>query len=127
MKVTITSKIAVPTDGAGGLDGARSGHFGHADSFTIVEIAGQHVVGDSVLPNPPHTQGGCGMTVAMLANAGVDTAIVVGVGGGPLAAMNRSGMTALFDAESPTPRAAVSAYLAGGLRPFGGDHVCSGH
>ena len=27
----------------------------------------------------------------------------------------------------PHPRAAVEAYLAGGLTPFGGSHVCSGH
>ena len=29
-------RIAVPTNGPGGIDGERSAHFGHADSFTIV-------------------------------------------------------------------------------------------
>lgn len=122
-----TVKIAVPTNGAGGLDAERSAHFGHADSFTIVEVVDGAIVGGSGVANPPHTHGGCGMTVAMLANAGVGTAIVVGMGGGPLAAMNANGMTPLFDDQSPTPRAAVEAFLAGRLHAFGSDRTCRGH
>jgi predicted Fe-Mo cluster-binding NifX family protein len=125
--MTDTLKIAVPTNGIGGMDAQRSAHFGHADSFTIVDIVEGAIVGDSALVNPPHTHGGCGMTVAMLANAGVGTAIVVGMGGGPLAAMNAHGMTPLFDDQSPTPRAAVEAFLGGKLAAFGDNHTCRGH
>ena len=125
--MTDTIRIAIPTEGAGGLDGQRSAHFGHAASFTIVEVADGQIVGGGTLTNPPHSHGGCGATVAMLAQAGVGTAIVVGMGGGPLAAMNANGMTPLFDDEHPTPRAAVEAYLAGSLRPFGSDNTCQGH
>jgi predicted Fe-Mo cluster-binding NifX family protein len=77
--------------------------------------------------NPPHSHGGCAMTVSMLANAGVGGAIVVGMGGGPLSAMNQTGMKALFDDQSPTPREAVEAYLAGKLQEFGSDNLCGGH
>jgi predicted Fe-Mo cluster-binding NifX family protein len=119
--------IAIPTDGPGGIDAKRSGHFGHAESFTIVEVADGAVVAQRAIKNPPHEQGGCGMTVAMLAGAGVDTAIVVGMGRGPLVAMDAHGMTPLFDQVSPTPRAAIEAYLAGVTVPFGGDHTCRGH
>jgi len=122
-----TSKIAVPTHGTGGLDAQRSAHFGHADSFTIVDVADGRIVGDRVIVNPPHSHGGCGMTVAMLADAGVGTAIVVGMGGGPLAAMKAHGMTPLFDDQSPTPRAAVEALIAGSLAAFGDNHTCRGH
>jgi predicted Fe-Mo cluster-binding NifX family protein len=125
--MTDTLRIAVPTNGPGGLDAERSPHFGRADSFTLVDVAGGAIVGDSTVANPPHVQGGCGRTVSMLADAGVGTAIVVGMGGGPLAAMQAKGMTALFDDRSPTPRAAVEAYLAGGMAAFGGDQVCRGH
>ena len=31
-------KLAVPSLGEGGLEAQRSGHFGHADCFTIVTI-----------------------------------------------------------------------------------------
>ena len=119
--------IAVPTNGPGGIDAERSAHFGHADSFTVVEVVDGIVVGEHTLANPPHEHGGCGMTVALLAQAGVDTAIVVGMGRGPLAAMGAHNITPLFDNTSPTPRAAVSAFVAGLCVPFGDDHSCRGH
>ena len=125
--MTQTLKIAVPTNGPGGLDAERSAHFGHADSFTLIDVADGAIVGDAAIANPPHSQGGCGLTVNLLAQAGVGTAIVVGMGGGPLAAMNANGMTPLFDDQSPTPRAAVEAYLAGTSTAFGGQHTCQGH
>jgi predicted Fe-Mo cluster-binding NifX family protein len=125
--VTDTIKIAVPTNGAGGLDAQRSAHFGHADSFTIVDVADGAIVSGAGITNPPHTHGGCGATVTMLAQAGVGTAIVVGMGGGPLSAMRATGMTPLFDDQSPTPRAAVEAFLAGKLAGFGEDNTCRGH
>ena len=31
-------RIAVPSEGQGGLDGLRAGHFGHCDVFTLVDI-----------------------------------------------------------------------------------------
>jgi predicted Fe-Mo cluster-binding NifX family protein len=120
-------RAAVPSNGTGGLDAARSAHFGRADSFTIVDIADGSIVGESSFANPPHEQGGCGLTVAGLAEQGVSVAIVAGMGGGPLSAMNRLGIAAYHDDLSPTPRVAVEAYLAGGLTAFGGSSVCSGN
>jgi predicted Fe-Mo cluster-binding NifX family protein len=125
--MTDTQKVAVPTSGEGGLDSQRSEHFGHADSFTIVDVEAGKIVGASAMVNPPHSRGGCGMTVAMLANAGVTTAIVVGMGGGPLAAMKANGVSPLFDDRSATPRAAVEALLAGELVAFGEGDTCRGH
>jgi predicted Fe-Mo cluster-binding NifX family protein len=120
-------RIAVPTEGAGGIDAPRSAHFGHASSFTIVDAEGGVVTSESTVMNPPHEQGGCAATVAMLADLGVGTAIVVGMGGGPLAAMSSQGMQALFDDQSTTPRQAVEAYLAGGLQLFGLEQQCHEH
>ena len=120
-------RIAIPSSGAGGLDAQRSSHFGHADCFTVIDVADGEVVGTEVVVNPPHEHGGCGRTVAMLAAGGVDTAIVVGMGGGPLAAMTASGITPLFDGESPTPLAAVQAFLAGNRTDFSADSTCRGH
>ena len=31
-------RIAIPSVGTGGLDGQRSGHFGHCDVFTFVDV-----------------------------------------------------------------------------------------
>jgi len=120
-------RIAIPTSGEGGLDAQRSAHFGHADCFTVVDVADGEIVGSGVVVNPPHEHGGCGHTVAMLAAGGVDTAIVVGMGGGPLAAMGAHNITPLFDDASPTPRAAAQAFLAGARTAFGADSTCRGH
>jgi len=120
-------RIAVPSSGPGGMDAPRSAHFGHADSFTIIDIAEGAVVSNSAFINPPHSQGGCGATVAGLAVKGVSVAIVVGMGGRPLSAMNQLGIAAYRDDQSQTPRAAVDAFLAGGLPAFDGSHVCAGH
>jgi predicted Fe-Mo cluster-binding NifX family protein len=119
--------IAIPTNGAGGIDAQRSAHFGHADSFTVIDVVDGVVVGSHALANPPHEHGGCGMTVAMLAQAGVDTAIVVGMGRGPLAAMQAHKITPLFDDQSPTPREAVTAFIGGADVRFGENHSCHGH
>ena len=35
-------KIAIPTNAPGGIEGARSGHFGHCDVFTVVEVSDGH-------------------------------------------------------------------------------------
>jgi predicted Fe-Mo cluster-binding NifX family protein len=119
-----TFKIAIPTEGEGGLDAQRSAHFGHADSFTVVDVSDGTVVGAATLVNPPHEHGGCGQTVALLAAAGVDTAIVVGMGGGPLAAMASHRITALFDDENATPASAVAAFIGGTRTPFGSGNLC---
>jgi predicted Fe-Mo cluster-binding NifX family protein len=117
-------RIAIPTSGEGGLDAERSAHFGHADSFTVIDVADGVIVGGGTMVNPPHESGGCGRTVGMLASQGVNAAIVIGMGGGPLNAMNAHGMLALVDAEAPTPRAAVEAFIAGRRTPFGSDNLC---
>jgi len=125
--VTGNIKIAIPTNGAGGLDAQRSAHFGHADSFTLVDIVDGAIVSGTGVTNPPHTHGGCASTVTMLSQAGVDAAIVVGMGGGPLSAMRATGMTPYFDDQSPTPREAAEALLAGRLSGFGENNTCKGH
>lgn len=63
-------KLAVPTMGQGGLDGERSGHFGHCDCFTIVDIKNGNIENVSILENPPHIEGGCLRPVNLLADAG---------------------------------------------------------
>ena len=120
-------RIAVPTEGDGGIDSPRSAHFGRAGSFTVVDVVDGRMVGGLSVPNPPHTHGGCGATVRLLADNEVRTVIVVGMGPGPRAAMEAAGMRAFFDDTAATPRQAVEAYLAGKLVPFGAAHSCRGH
>ena len=68
-----TLKLAVPTMGKAGLDSERSGHFGHCDCFTIVDIEDGEIKQVSELANPPHEEGGCLRPVGLLSDAGVGT------------------------------------------------------
>ena len=52
-------RIAVPSNGAGGLDGLRSGHFGHCDVFTLVDVKDGQIAQVSTIANAEHVQGGC--------------------------------------------------------------------
>lgn len=120
-------RIAVPTDGAGGGDAVRSMHFGRSASFTLVDVADGAIVASSVLENGPHDHGACGSIVDRLAAEGVGAVIAGGMGGGPRTAFAEAGIPVFFDAASPTPRAAVEAYLAGAKETFGEAHQCRGH
>jgi predicted Fe-Mo cluster-binding NifX family protein/uncharacterized protein (DUF302 family) len=120
-------RIAVPTEGEGGLDVERSGHFGHAASFTLVDTLDGGIADVSVLENGPHAHGACGSIVHRLAEAGVDTVIAAGMGGGPRAGFAAAGIPVFFDADTPTPRTAVEAFLSGARETFGDEHACRGH
>jgi len=51
-------RIAVPSEGTGGLEGMRSGHFGHCPSFTLVDVENGAIKEVTVIPNHEHVQGG---------------------------------------------------------------------
>ncbi len=120
-------RIAVPTEGPGGAEAVRSMHFGRSESFTLLDVADGVIVATAVLENGPHEHGACGSIVERLVGEGVATVIAGGMGGGPRAAFAAAGIPVYFDAESPTPRAAVDAYLAGAQEAFGEAHQCRGH
>lgn len=125
--MTGTLRIAVPTEGEGGAEAPRSAHFGHAESFTLVDVADDAIVATSVLVNVPHEHGECGSIVDRLAAAGVGALIAGGMGGGPRMGFAAAGIPVYFDASTPTPREAVEAYLAGAQESFGEAHQCRGH
>lgn len=120
-------RIAVPTDGAGGLDATRSMHFGHAMLFTIVDVVDGVVTGSRVVVNPPHEHGGCGSSVSLLVAAGATAVIAGGMGGGPRSGLATAGIEVCFDGMTETVRAAVDEYLTGTRDAFGEQHVCQGH
>ena len=73
-------RVAIPSLGNGGLDGQRSGHFGHCDVFTLVDVTGGEITNVSTIPNQSHVQGGCMVPVNLLAENEVNALIVGGIG-----------------------------------------------
>ncbi|MCE5202943.1 MAG: NifB/NifX family molybdenum-iron cluster-binding protein [Coriobacteriales bacterium] len=118
--------LAVPTLGEGGLESERSGHFGHCDCFTLVEIEDGKIAGVRIVENPPHVDGGCLTPVNLLASHGVDALIVAGMGARPLAGFNDAGITVFFEDETPGVADAVQLVIEGEVDVMDSRFVCGG-
>ena len=112
--------------GIGGLDGERSGHFGHCDVFTFVDVEGGEVKQVSTIPNESHVQGGCMVPVNLLAGHKVKALIVGGIGMRPLMGFKQVGVDVFYDATRQQIRPVVEDLIAGKLQMIGDDQVCGG-
>ena len=121
-----TVRIAVPSEGTGGLDGLRAGHFGHCDVFTLVDVEDGAIKEVSILENKEHVQGGCMVPVNLLAEAKVQQLIVGGIGMRPLQGFNQVGIDVYYDGERRDIRPVVEDMIAAKLPVIGEDQVCGG-
>ncbi|PID75226.1 MAG: dinitrogenase iron-molybdenum cofactor biosynthesis protein [Deltaproteobacteria bacterium] len=119
-------RIAVPSEGNGGLDGLRSGHFGHCDVFTLIDAEDGEIVDVSILPNKEHVQGGCMVPVQLLAQAQVQRIVVGGIGMRPLQGFNQAGIEVYYDGERREIRPVVLDMIAEKLPLIANDQVCGG-
>ncbi len=119
-------RIAIPSVGTGGLDGERSGHFGHCDVFTFVDVEGGEVKQVTTIPNEEHVQGGCMVPVNLLASHNVNALIVGGIGMRPLMGFKQVGVDVFYDATRQQIRPVVEDLIAGKLQMIGDDQVCGG-
>ena len=107
-------KVAIPTMGQGGMDCERSGHFGHCDCFTVVDIQDGEIAGTSIIDNPPHEEGGCLRPVSLLADNGIDA--IVG--------FQQVGITVYFENQTPNVGEVAKMAAAGTLPVMGAEHAC---
>lgn len=119
-------RIAVPSDGQGGLDGLRAGHFGHCDVFTLVDVEDGAIKEVSVLANKEHVQGGCMVPVQLLADAKVQRLIVGGIGMRPLMGFKQVGIDVYYDGERRDIRPVVEDMIADKLPMIAENQVCGG-
>jgi predicted Fe-Mo cluster-binding NifX family protein len=119
-------RIAIPSNGNGGLDGTRAGHFGHCDVFTFVDVKDGKIVNVSTMPNSEHVQGGCMVPVNLLAGQKVNALIVGGIGMRPLAGFRQVGIDVYHDAERIDIKPVVDDLIAGTLPMIQNDQVCGG-
>lgn len=120
-------KLAVPTMGEAGLESQRSGHFGHSDCFTIVEIANGEIKGFTSLANPPHEEGGCMRPVMLLAQAGVDAIVAAGMGMRPMMGFANQGIMVYFDNQHPCVGDAAQMVAEGKAPIMGAEQACGHH
>jgi predicted Fe-Mo cluster-binding NifX family protein len=120
-------RIAVPSLNPGGLEAERSGHFGHCDVFTIVDVEDGKIKSVTTLPNGSHVQGGCMVPVNLLAQNKVSALVVGGIGMRPLMGFRQAGIAVYHDSERPEVKPVVEDLIAGRLPLIGDDQVCGGH
>jgi len=119
-------RIAIPSQGTGGLDGQRSGHFGHCDVFTFVDVEGGKIKNVTTVPNQEHSQGGCMVPVNLLASNKATALIVGGIGMRPLQGFNQVGIDVYHDATRAEIRPVVEDLIAGKLSLIEEHQVCGG-
>ena len=119
-------RIAIPSTAPGGLDGQRSGHFGHCEVFTFVDVEEGEIRQVTTLPNQGHVQGGCLVPVNFLAQNAVKALIVGGIGMRPLMGFRQVGIDVYHDADRLEIRPVVEDLIAGKLTLIADDQVCGG-
>ncbi|MBW1894771.1 MAG: NifB/NifX family molybdenum-iron cluster-binding protein [Deltaproteobacteria bacterium] len=119
-------RIAVPSNGEGGMNGTRSGHFGHCDVFTFIDVEGGEVKTISTVQNQGHVQGGCMVPVNFLAGHNVNCLIVGGIGMRPLMGFKEVGIDVYYDGERAEIQPVVEDMIAGKLQRISDDQVCGG-
>ncbi|HCY87092.1 MAG TPA: dinitrogenase iron-molybdenum cofactor biosynthesis protein [Desulfobacteraceae bacterium] len=122
----LNGRIAVPSNGEGGLQGTRSGHFGHCDVFTFVDVKDGEIDNVSTLPNQEHVQGGCMVPVNLLAENRVNALIVGGIGMRPLMGFRQVGIDVYHDDQRPEIEPVVMDLIHGNLPQIRNDQVCGG-
>ncbi len=90
-------------------------HFGHCENFRLFETDSTGILSETSIPNPGHKPG---FLPNFLADQGVTTVIVGGIGGGAIEIFNERGVTVVTGAQG-SARAAVEAYLRGALQSTG--------
>jgi len=117
-------RLAVPSESPGGLDAARSGHFGRSPSFTLVDLVDGEIAGVDVVDNAPHRHGGCMSPVLTLGTNMVDAVVVAGIGRRPLLGCLQAGIRVFAGEDRPDVRSVVEAFMEMELSPVGPDATC---
>jgi predicted Fe-Mo cluster-binding NifX family protein len=119
-------RIAIPSNGDGGLDGTRAGHFGHCDVFTLIDVENGKIKEVSILQNQEHVQGGCMVPVNILSENRVNVLVVGGIGMRPLMGFRQVGIDVYHDDQRTEIAPVVNDLIAGKLTQISNDQVCGG-
>ena len=121
-----TVRVAFPSEGNGGLDGVRAGHFGHCDVFTLVDLEDGQIKEVSTINNKEHVQGGCMVPVNLLASHKVNALVVGGIGMRPLMGFNQVGIKVYHEAQTLEIKPVLDAFIAGNVPEIQENQVCGG-
>ena len=121
-------RIAIPTKAPGGLESSRSEHFGHCDSFTVIDIDRESAERCEIIPNNGHEAGDCAGPVNILSQKGVEGVVVEGLGKRPMQKFAEAGITVYYASNRQVPdvRAVIEKMSSTGLPIMQPGQVCQG-
>jgi ATP-binding protein involved in chromosome partitioning len=124
-------KIAVATEGKGGLDAPVSAHFGRCPFYTVVEVVGDEIIEATAVENPHYDSHTPGAVPQFIVSLRTDAMLAGGMGPRAVQILESAGVCVVTGATG-TAEAAVRAYIAGklsGIVPCSHDHPesCGGH
>jgi len=107
-------KIAIPT-----YDGKLCLHFGHSESFALVEVEDGEIKNVEFLKPPDHAPG---VLPEWLHEQGADIIIAGGMGTRAQALFQQNGIDVIVGATPMEPEEVVKQYIDGALKM--GENVC---
>jgi predicted Fe-Mo cluster-binding NifX family protein len=107
-------RIAIPV-----ADGKLCAHFGHCETFAIVDVEGREIKEKKLLTPPPHEPG---VLPRWLHENGAGVVIAGGMGARAQALFAENDIKVIVGAESLPPEDIVRQYVSGTL--LTGDNVC---
>lgn len=116
-------KIAIPTEGKGGLDDSAAEHFGRCETYTILDGKGEVL---EVMKNTSEHMGGKGMPPEIIRDTGAEILICKGMGPRALG-MCRQYKITVYVCEEKTARDMFDKWKAGQLSPANDNDVCEEH
>ncbi len=121
-------KIAIPSESADKLSAMRSGHFGHAAYFTLVEYdVDMNIVSVEAVKNVDHDEYGCGGVIEHVLGLGVDGILTVGMGRPPLMRFTENGVIVYSDASMPNVGDAARLFAEGRIERMSPESACNHH
>ena len=120
-------RIAIPSETDQGLASIRSGHFGHAQYFTVVTIENDEVTNVESIKNIDHDQYGCGGVIEYALGLNLDGLIAAGMGRPPYTRFTQGGVKVYRETQTPVVGDVVNKFLKGEVSLMGQDDACSHH
>lgn len=121
-------RIAIPSESADGLAAMRSGHFGHAPYFTIVDYdADMAITGVESVKNVDHDEYGCFGVIEYVLGLGVDGILAAGMGRPPLMRFTEGGVAVYFETTQPNVGDAAHLFATGNVQRMSFEDACNHH
>ena len=120
--------LAVPSNNPGGLSAEISGHFGHCDLFTLINIQDGQIASVDTVANVEHGAGGCLEPVNLLRDKGVQAIVVGGMGARPMQAFAEVGINVYYADRSALQNVeeAATGMISRKFPMMHVDQVCKG-